>query len=128
MHLEVNALYLYSDIILVPGDTMSLTGLIVDGFITGGMMNIILSIPCGMMLTHVSSACISGYSIQVRQNGNYIIGSASGGARLDGTVTISISKDMGCLQLNFIASTAISNAENNNAVAAQFYGGTITFA
>lgn len=111
-----------------PGDTILLSGLITYGFVTGNARNIFLAIPCGKRLDKVTSASISGERIQIRQNGDYIVGSSSGGVSFDGTVSLSILKDVGCLKLNLMASATISNAVNNDGVDAEFYGGTITFA
>ena len=109
------------------GDTMSLSGLVADGFITEGATSMLITIPCGKRLDFVSSASLSNEKVQVRQNGNYLIGSSSSGVSFDGTFTFYILRDIGCIRLDFKTSAAVPNATNNDLVAVQFYTGTITF-
>lgn len=106
---------------------MLLTKFVVDGFITGEAKNILFSVPCGKRLDHVTSATLSSETVQIRQNGNYLIGTATTPVELNGTTTITVLKDIWSIQLSYMAPSSISGATNNDTLAIMFHSGVITF-
>lgn len=108
---------------------MSIAGLVADGYITSGATAIYLTIPCGKRLDHINSVNMSGEGVWIRQNNNYLIGSSNTPGNFNaGELYLGLLKDIGCIQLTYVASSAIANAVNNETLAAHFLYGTITFA
>lgn len=109
-----------------PGDEISLSGLTLDGYVTQAGTRLLMSIPVGKRLDKITGARTSLATGVVRQNGNYIVGSASdshGFAQDQGTFLLM--KDLGIIRYQYDFSGAPSGISNNDVMSIHFTAGTI---
>lgn len=121
---EIDALF--DNIFYKPGDSIVLTKEVqTAGFITSSATNVLCIFPLAKQLgKKVKGASARGMSLILRQNGNYLYGSASSlGSIDDSSVTVTLYSS--CLQLTFHI-PAPDKAVNNSAAGVSFRG-TITF-
>lgn len=109
-----------------PGDEISLSGLTLDGYVTQAGTRLLVSIPVGKRLDKITGARTSLATGVVRQNGNYIVGSASdshGFAQDQGTFLVM--RDLGIIRYQYDFSGAPSGISNNDVMSIHFTAGTI---
>lgn len=115
-----------SDLYFEPGDEIDLNQMVANGYITNNKSRIYVDIPVGKRLDRITSARTSNVTGAIRQNGNYLVGSASdshGFAQNQGS--FNILKDLGVLRFQYDFSGSISAAVNNDTISLQFTGGVI---
>lgn len=115
-----------ADSFFEPGDEISLSGLTLDGYVTQSGTRLLVSIPVGKRLDKITGARTSLATGVVRQNGNYIVGSASdshGFAQDQGTFLLM--KDLGIIRYQYDFSGAPSKISNNDVMSIHFTAGTI---
>ena len=115
-----------ADSFFEPGDEISLSGLTLDGYVTQAGTRLLMSIPVGKRLDKITGARTSLATGVVRQNGNYIVGSASdshGFAQDQGTFLLM--KDLGIIRYQYDFSGAPSGISNNDVMSIHFTAGTI---
>lgn len=115
-----------ADSFFEPGDEISLSGLTLDGYVTQAGTRLLVSIPVGKRLDKITGARTSLATGVVRQNGNYIVGSASdshGFAQDQGTFLVM--KDLGIIRYQYDFSGAPSGISNNDVMSIHFTAGTI---
>ena len=115
-----------ADSFFEPGDEISLSGLTLDGYVTQAGTRLLMSIPVGKRLDKITGARTSLATGVVRQNGNYIVGSASDShefAQDQGTFLLM--KDLGIIRYQYDFSGAPSGISNNDVMSIHFTAGTI---
>ena len=115
-----------ADSFFEPGDEISLSGLTLDGYVTQAGTRLLMSIPVGKRLDKITGARTSLATGVVRQNGNYIVGSASDShefAQDQGTFLLM--KDLGIIRYQYDFSGAPSEISNNDVMSIHFTAGTI---
>lgn len=115
-----------ADSFFEPGDEISLSGLTLDGYVTQAGTRLLVSIPVGKRLDKITGARTSLATGVVRQNGNYIVGSASdshGFAQDQGTLLVM--RDLGIIRYRYDFSGAPSGISNNDVMSIHFTAGTI---
>lgn len=106
------------------GDTITLTGT-VGGSVTNSKKSVLFKIPFGKPISDATEASITSLKLTVRQNGNYIVGSASAGAVVTG-YTGTLSRNDCSINTAYVASEALPNSINN-APCGVSYEATIKF-
>lgn len=106
------------------GDTITLTGT-VGGAVTNSKKSVLFKIPFGKPIAEATSATLTSLKLTVRQNANYIVGSASAGAVVTG-YTGTLSRNDCSMNTAYVASEALPNSINN-APCGVSYEATIKF-
>lgn len=106
------------------GDTITLTGT-VGGAVTNSKKSVLFKIPLGKPIADITEASITSLKLTVRQNANYIVGSASAGAVVTG-YTGTLSRNDCSMNTAYVASAALPNSINN-APCGVSYEATIKF-
>lgn len=115
-----------ADLFFKSGDKIDVDQLVVNGYITYNKSRIYVTIPVGKRLDNIKSARTNNVTGVIRQNGNYLVGSASdshGFAQNQGT--FNVLKDLGVIRYQYDFSGPISAAVNNDTISLQFTGGVI---
>lgn len=108
------------------GESIDLTGLVLDGYITQSGTRIVLSIPVGKKLDHIKTAKTNLVTGIVRQNGKYLLGTTENGHGFSSNQgTFLILKDVGVLRWQYDLSSAPDEVVNNDLVSVHFNSGTI---
>ena len=108
------------------GESIDLTGLVLDGYITQSGTRIVLSIPVGKKLDHIKTAKTNLVTGIVRQNGKYLLGTTENGHGFSSNQgTFLILKDVGVLRWQYDLSSALDEVVNNDLVSVHFNSGTI---
>ena len=103
------------------GDILTLSTYYVAGFITSSTEKFYFTMPLGKEIKS-KNVLITGGSVVIRQNGNYIVGSASTKAEIDVDVMISatvVGDNLNC-ELQNMGLVKFTDATNNDVAAAQF--------
>ena len=102
----------FSNLYYTKGQSFTLNGHISPCCITNAQKDIYFPIPLQKPLVNVSSVSISNLTMTLRQNGNYVVGSASAYATPRGTISANIC--FGQIQVSIKSTTALSNSINND--------------
>lgn len=123
---ELHFYLLNGNLFFKSGESIDITGLVLDGYITQSGTRIVLSIPVGKKLDHIKTAKTNLVTGIVRQNGKYLLGTTENGHGFSSNQgTFLILKDVGVLRWQYDLSSAPDEVVNNDLVSVHFNSGTI---